>query len=203
MVPLILTCILSRERLWVILAQKKLVSAGCQEVVLTGVDITSYGADLPGTPTLGKLAREKNAWIVAGIVEREGSTLYNTAILLDRAGRVAGKYRKVYLPREEIEGGVTPGNSYPVFETDFGKIGMMICWDVQYADPARNLALKGAEARGLLGVKGHRRVGGMRISNYNAVPVDAVKQMTQYLLDYAKDAGTKQGNVNGDIQRGD
>jgi predicted amidohydrolase len=56
-----------------------------------------------------------------------------------------GKYRKVYLPREEIEGGLTPGNDYPVFQTDFGKVGMMICWDVQYADPARNLALRGAE----------------------------------------------------------
>jgi predicted amidohydrolase len=49
------------------------------------------------------------------------------------------------LPREEIEGGLTPGNSYPVFETDFGRIGMMICWDSQYADPARALAVQGAE----------------------------------------------------------
>ena len=38
-----------------------------------------------------------------------------------------------------------PGADYPIFETDFGKIGMMICWDVQYADPARALALRGAE----------------------------------------------------------
>jgi predicted amidohydrolase len=51
----------------------------------------------------------------------------------------------VYLPREEIEGGITPGLDYPVFDTDFGKVGMMICWDVHYADPARALALRGAE----------------------------------------------------------
>ena len=51
----------------------------------------------------------------------------------------------VYLPREEIEGGLTPGSDYPVFSTDFGKVGMMICWDAQYADPARALALGGAE----------------------------------------------------------
>jgi predicted amidohydrolase len=65
--------------------------------------------------------------------------------LIDREGRLIGKYRKVYLPREEIEAGLTPGNDYPVFRTDFGKIGIMICWDVEYADPARALALQGAE----------------------------------------------------------
>ncbi|MEK7753160.1 MAG: carbon-nitrogen hydrolase family protein, partial [Acidobacteriota bacterium] len=71
--------------------------------------------------------------------------VYNTAVLIDRAGRVAGRYRKVYIPREEMEGGITPGNDYPVFRTDFGSVGLMICWDVQYGDPARALALRGAE----------------------------------------------------------
>lgn len=44
-----------------------------------------------------------------------------------------------------MDGGLTPGSDYPVFQTDFGKVGMMICWDLQYADPARNLALRGAD----------------------------------------------------------
>jgi predicted amidohydrolase len=83
--------------------------------------------------------------VVAGIYEKEGAAVYNTAVLIDREGRLAGKYRKVYLPREEVEAGITPGNEYPVFQTDFGKLGIMICWDVHYADPARALALKGAE----------------------------------------------------------
>ena len=65
--------------------------------------------------------------------------------LIDRKGNVAGKYRKVYLPREELEVGLTPGSDFPVFKTDFGKVGLMICWDVQYTDPARALALGGAE----------------------------------------------------------
>ena len=71
--------------------------------------------------------------------------VYNTAVLIDRLGNVAGKYRKVYLPREEIEDGLTPGSHYPVFQTDFGTVGLMICWDSNYADPARALALQGAE----------------------------------------------------------
>jgi predicted amidohydrolase len=99
----------------------------------------------PATERLGEAAKSRRSWIAAGLYEREGAAIYNTAVLIDREGRVAGKYRKVYLPREEIEGGLTPGNHYPVFETDFGKVGLMICWDVQYSDPARGLALAGAE----------------------------------------------------------
>ena len=57
-------------------------------------------------------------------------------------GQVAGKYRKVYLPREEVEAGLTPGSDYPVFRTDFGTVGLMICYDVFFADPARALALR-------------------------------------------------------------
>ena len=116
-------------------------------VVGTGKQYADVAETLPGATTerLGKVARAKNAYIVAGLFEREGPAIYNTAVLIDRTGNLIGKYRKVYLPREEIEGGLTPGNDYPVFQTDFGKVGIMICWDVQYADPARALAMRGAE----------------------------------------------------------
>ncbi len=116
-------------------------------IVGTGKSYAEVAEPVPGpiTARLGEAARLKNAYIVAGVYEREGQAIYNTAVLIDRKGNLAGKYRKVYLPREEIEGGLTPGNDYPVFQTDFGKIGMMICWDVQYGDPARALALRGAE----------------------------------------------------------
>ena len=99
----------------------------------------------PSTEALGQLARALNSYVVAGLMEREGASAYNTAVLIDRQGVLVGKYRKVYLPREEVEGGLTPGQSYPVFDTDFGRIGLVICWDIQYADPARALALGGAE----------------------------------------------------------
>ena len=99
----------------------------------------------PSTATLGALARDLHTYLVAGLVEREGLAIYNTAVLIDRSGALIGKYRKVYLPREEIEGGLTPGDSYPVFDTDFGRLGLLICWDIQYPDPARALALGGAD----------------------------------------------------------
>ena len=99
----------------------------------------------PTTQFLGEVARRNNLYIVAGLLEREGEVVYNTAVLIDRQGNLAGKYRKTSLPREEIDGGVTPGNAFPVFDTDFGRIGIMICWDVSFPEPARALARQGAE----------------------------------------------------------
>jgi predicted amidohydrolase len=99
----------------------------------------------PTTKALGDVAKSRNSYIIAGIYEREGATVYNTAVLIDRHGEVAGKYRKVYLPREEVEQGLTPGTHFPVFQTDFGKVGLMICYDVFFADPARALANQGAD----------------------------------------------------------
>ena len=116
-------------------------------VVGTGKQYSEVAETIPGPTTtkLGEMARAKKAYVVAGIIEREGIAMYNTAVLIDRSGEVMGRYRKVYLPREEIEGGLTPGSDYPTFATDFGRVGVMICWDLQYADPARALARRGAE----------------------------------------------------------
>ncbi|MGZ5133866.1 MAG: carbon-nitrogen hydrolase family protein [Flavitalea sp.] len=116
-------------------------------LVGTTNDYISASEHIPGPTTkfLGKIARKHKLYIVAGILERNGDTVFNTAVLIDRNGNFAGKYRKVSLPQEEIDGGITPGNSFPVFDTDFGKIGLMICWDVTFPEPARALTQKGAE----------------------------------------------------------
>ena len=60
-------------------------------------------------------------------MEREGHQIFNTAALLGPDGALVGKYRKVTLPRGEIDAGITPGSECPVFDTRFGKLGMMIC----------------------------------------------------------------------------
>ncbi len=77
--------------------------------------------------------------------EKEGSLIYNTGVLMDRGGNIAGKYRKVQLPLAEAEFGVTPGCEFPVFDTDFGKIGILICFDHFFPEPARILSYNGAE----------------------------------------------------------
>lgn len=99
----------------------------------------------PSTEYFGKLAKQHDLHIVAGLVERDGKTLYNVAVLMGPDGKMIGKYRKVALPRSEIEAGLTPGTEYPVFETAFGKVGMMVCYDGFFPEVARELSNKGAE----------------------------------------------------------
>jgi predicted amidohydrolase len=99
----------------------------------------------PSTEYFGELAKKHNLYVVAGLLERDRHLIYNVAVLLGPDGKVAGKYRKVCLPRGEIEGGITPGTEYPVFQTRFGKLGMMVCYDGFYPEVARELSKRGAE----------------------------------------------------------
>jgi predicted amidohydrolase len=99
----------------------------------------------PTTELLAERARRYRSWIVFSIVERDGPDLFNTGVLLDRTGRIAGKYRKVQLPFEEVSLGIAPGRGFPVFDTDFGKVGMLICHDASFPEAARELVLNGAE----------------------------------------------------------
>jgi predicted amidohydrolase len=99
----------------------------------------------PATTRLGQAAKKNRIWVVAGLTERVGSVVYNTAVLLNRQGEIAGTYRKVHLPREEWKEGVRPGDQSPVFDTDFGRIGMQICYDWFFPEMVELLALKGAE----------------------------------------------------------
>ena len=99
----------------------------------------------PSTDYFGTLARQYNLYIVAGLVEREEHLVYNTAVLIGPDGKLVGKYRKATPTDGEIEKGVQPGQDYPVFETRFGKLGMMICFDGFFPEVARQLSIRGAE----------------------------------------------------------
>jgi len=113
----------------------------------TGKKSDEIAEPIPGPSSnyFGKLAKKHNLYIVAGLVEREEQHKYNTAALIGPDGTVIGKYRKVCLTRGESAGGYTAGRDYPVFETRFGKVGMMICWDLMFPEVARNLSNNGAE----------------------------------------------------------
>lgn len=126
------------------------------DIVCLGEAITQVGTDCsvkdcaepipgPSTQQLGEAARRNRIWVVAGLTEREGDVIYNTAVLLDRQGQLAGKYRKVHLPREEWKKGITPGHPYPVFHTEFGTIAIQICYDWFFPEPEEIFALQGAE----------------------------------------------------------
>ncbi|SFH63539.1 carbon-nitrogen hydrolase family protein [Planctomicrobium piriforme] len=115
--------------------------------VSTGKDYASLAESIPGPTTefFGALSKKHHCYIVVGLIERDAPLVYNVAVLLDPDGNVAGKYRKVALPRGEIERGCTPGCEYPVFDTKFGKLGMMVCYDGFFPEVARELSNRGAE----------------------------------------------------------
>ncbi len=102
---------------------------------------------IPGSCTeyFGQLAQKHKLHIVVGLFERDRHLVYNVAVLLGPDGKLIGKYRKVCLPRGEIDQGIAPGSEYPVFETRFGKVGMMVCYDGFFPEVARELANRGAE----------------------------------------------------------
>ena len=99
----------------------------------------------PATAVLSAKARLYKTYVITSLLESDGGRTYNAAVVIDRQGRLVGKYRKTHLPLAEVEDGVTPGSDYPVFDTDFGRIGIMICWDAFFPETARILRLKGAE----------------------------------------------------------
>ena len=113
----------------------------------TGLDPEEVAEPIPGPSTefFGRLAKEHDLYIVAGLVERAGHLVYNVATLIGPDGALIGTYRKVTLPTSESDAGYMAGDAYPVFETRFGKLGMMICYDGFFPEVARNLAINGAE----------------------------------------------------------
>ena len=94
---------------------------------------------------LAQKAKKYGMYIVSGQYSWIGDTLNNVAVLYDRQGKTAAVYKKVQLPDSESEQGAVPGNSLPVFTTDFGRIGILICWDYAFPEVSRTLALNGAE----------------------------------------------------------
>jgi predicted amidohydrolase len=99
----------------------------------------------PLTNLLAEKAKKFGMNVITTLPERDGKLYHNTAVWIDRTGRIAGKYHKVHLTIGEMESGLTPGSEYPVFETDFGRMGIVTCWDNWFPEPMRILRLRGAE----------------------------------------------------------
>lgn len=104
----------------------------------------------PSTETLGALARELGVVIVASLFERRAAGLYhNTAVVLERDGRIAGKYRKMHIPDDPgyyEKFFFTPGDlGFQPIDTSVGRLGVLVCWDQWFPEAARLMALAGAE----------------------------------------------------------
>lgn len=112
----------------------------------------SLGESIPGptTDTLSDLAKELGIVIIASLFEKRAPGLYhNTTAVLDADGTYLGKYRKMHIPDDPgyyEKFYFTPGDlGYKVFNTKFGKLGVLICWDQWYPEAARITSLMGAE----------------------------------------------------------
>ena len=99
----------------------------------------------PTVTAIAQFARQKRCYVVVPITCERDGRMFNTAVLLDRDGKVAGTYDKIHPTEGEIKGGITPGTNAPVFETDFGRLGIQTCFDVNWPDGWQALRDNGAE----------------------------------------------------------
>ncbi len=113
--------------------------------------VEDYAEDetIPGpvTSIIAEEAKKQNCYIVCPLVTKNDGKYYNSAVLINRKGEIDGVYRKAHLVPSEIDpGGLTPGTLQPqVFATDFGRVGMQICYDANWFDCWDHLKQEGAE----------------------------------------------------------
>jgi N-carbamoylputrescine amidase len=121
----------------------------CQE---EDVDTFDQAETIPGPSTeyFGALAKEQQVVIVTSLFEKRATGLYhNTAVVLERDGSIAGKYRKMHIPDDPgyyEKFYFTPGDlGFRPIDTSVGRLGVLVCWDQWYPEAARLMALAGAE----------------------------------------------------------
>ncbi len=97
----------------------------------------------PATETVGAAARKANAYVIFGLPEKDGGDLYNSLAVLGPKGNLVGRYRKIHLWLTENQT-FKRGEDLCLFDTEFGKIGSTICYDIMYPELFRAIAAKGA-----------------------------------------------------------
>lgn len=121
----------------------------CQHQCVSEFDLAE---PIPGPTTerMGALARKHGVVLVTSLFERRGAGLYhNTAVVLEKDGSVAGKYRKMHIPDDpgfNEKFYFTPGDlGFNPIDTSVGRLGVLVCWDQWYPEGARLMALAGAD----------------------------------------------------------
>lgn len=116
------------------------------------VNVFDQAESIPGPSTdlFGNLAQELKVVIVLSLFERRATGLYhNTAVVIEKDGSIAGKYRKMHIPDDPAyyeKFYFTPGDlGFEPIQTSVGKLGVLVCWDQWYPEAARLMAMKGAE----------------------------------------------------------
>ena len=143
----------------------KAANDGCDLAILPEMFTTPYKtsnfplyAEFEGEKSfieLSNMARENNIYLVGGSIPEKdlNNLVYNTSYVFDRSGEKIGKHRKVHLFDIDVKGGqafkesdtLTPGDNITVFNTEFGKIGLCICFDFRFPELGRLMAQDGAK----------------------------------------------------------
>ncbi len=114
--------------------------------VMEDVKENALTSDSEPIDTLRELAKSNNCYIAFSFaLTDENGYLRNAGILIGRNGEIVGKYHKCHLTLSEYEKGLVRGDEISVFDTDFGKVGFAICWDLFFPEHVRALRKKGAE----------------------------------------------------------
>lgn len=115
-------------------------------------DCFNWAEPIPGPSTefYGNIARESGVVLVTSLFERRAPGLYhNTAVVFDKDGSIAGKYRKMHIPDDPAyyeKFYFTPGDlGFEPIQTSIGRLGVLVCWDQWYPEAARLMALRGAD----------------------------------------------------------
>ncbi|MEM2930392.1 MAG: carbon-nitrogen hydrolase family protein [Thermoproteota archaeon] len=105
-------------------------------------EMVENAEEVPGAifSRVSSFARENRVHIILPMMRREGSKVYNSAVLIGRDGEYVGSYDKIHPTIWEIEAGVTPGVEARSFELEFGRIGVAICFDLNFEDVIKGLA---------------------------------------------------------------
>ena len=114
---------------------------------LPGSRLASVAETIPGPAfdRVAEQARKHSMYVVAGFYARMEERIFNVAALIDRKGELAGMYAKNHTTEGEIDCGVTPGQGAPVFETDFGRMGLAVCFDINWQPVWSGFAEQGAD----------------------------------------------------------
>ena len=114
-----------------------------------GTSVTSSFGDsaesmpYPSLIPFQQFARENNCYLICPIIIRENDKAYNAAVVIDRQGEILGNYKKIHPTIGEMDQGVFPGPlDAPVFDLDFGRIGIQICFDIEWMDGWESLKKK-------------------------------------------------------------
>lgn len=141
------------------------------------------------TVALSDLARSRRIYLFSGsMIEKDGDDYYNTALLFDRGGNIIAKYRKIHLFAAE-RNYIKRGNKLAIADTEFGKMGISICYDIRFPEIYRSLIERGAETIVNCAAWGYPRVEHWNMLNQ----VRAIENQVIWLMSSC--AGSSRGNL--------